>query len=87
MLVTCGDDKTVKIWDFEHLKQNPLLIIGTNEARETKRKFRFRDAVEQVQFYYLDKFILAAAGNKLHLFNYAISAEQDDIKSCGPLVG
>ncbi|XP_035219518.1 WD repeat-containing protein 27-like [Stegodyphus dumicola] len=80
MIVTCGEDKTVKIWDFEHLKQNPLLIIGRNEALETKRKFSFRDAVEQVQFYYLDKFILAAAGNKLHLFNYMISTEKNDIK-------
>ncbi|GFS92186.1 WD repeat-containing protein 27 [Nephila pilipes] len=75
LLVTAGNDKIAKIWDLE--KQYPLLTIGVENSLTAKEK----DAVQQIQFYYLDHFILAAAGNKLHLFEYAINIQKSVIKS------
>ncbi|GFR02071.1 WD repeat-containing protein 27, partial [Trichonephila clavata] len=82
LLITAGSDKMAKIWDLE--RQTPLLTIGVENNLTTakeKHKFVFEDAVQQAQFYYLDHFILAAAGNKLHLFEYAINIQKSGIKS------
>ncbi|KAF8786784.1 WD repeat-containing protein 27-like [Argiope bruennichi] len=82
LLITAGNDQTVKVWDLE--RNYPLLNIGTdnfNSAAVEKCKFVFEDAVEQAQFYYLDRFLLATAGSCLHLFEYKINLEPSGIKS------
>ncbi|CAL1272670.1 unnamed protein product [Larinioides sclopetarius] len=82
LLITAGNDQTTKVWDLE--RHHPLLHIGTdngNSSMMEKCKLVFKDAVEQAQFYYLDHFLLATAGNCIHLFEYKINLEKSGIKS------
>ncbi|GIX66783.1 WD repeat-containing protein 27 [Caerostris darwini] len=82
LLITIGNDKMAKLWDLG--KQHPLLTIGVDADEATnmrKNKFVFEDEIELVQFYYLDHFLLAAAGNNVYLFEYVINIEKSNIKS------
>ncbi|KAG8182107.1 hypothetical protein JTE90_018378 [Oedothorax gibbosus] len=84
LLVSSGKDKTVKIWDFEKQKRQPVLSEGVaadSATGTTKSKYIFEEAITQVQFYYLDRFILAAAGNNIYIFEYTINIEKSGIKS------
>ncbi|XP_071038300.1 WD repeat-containing protein 27 isoform X2 [Parasteatoda tepidariorum] len=82
LIITSGNDKTVKLWDFEKYKQVPLLVIGQGKnSLSTKQRFCFEEDVMDAQFYYLDRFLLAASGNKLHLFDYEIDIQKTGIKS------
>ncbi|XP_054711156.1 WD repeat-containing protein 27-like [Uloborus diversus] len=95
LFITCGVDQTAKIWNLNSVHQNPVLTFGMecnqNLSSPRKKKFRFKEEVEQAQFYYLDKFILAASGNALHIFDYKIHMENSGIrnninKSCSKLI-
>ncbi|KAM9847518.1 WD repeat-containing protein 27 [Aulostomus maculatus] len=67
--LSASEDQTLRIWT--HGTSVPALVLG---------KSTFSRAIRRAQFYYLDKFVLLASGNSLHLYLYDVDISHDDIK-------
>jgi len=87
-LLTSSCDKTVRLWSPAH--SDPLMVFSSvnhNFASELGGSDKVKDnppfgrEIIQAKFYYVDKFVLLACGNGLHMYKYHIDAGQkDDVK-------
>jgi len=87
-LLTSSCDRTVRLWSPAH--SDPLMVFSSvnhNFASELGSSDKVKDnppfgkEIIQAKFYYVDKFVLLASGNGLHMYKYHIDAGQkDDVK-------
>ncbi|XP_061545674.1 WD repeat-containing protein 27 isoform X1 [Phycodurus eques] len=67
--LSASHDQTLRLWT--HDIPEPAVIMGKN---------MFAKHIKAAQFYYLDKFLLLASGDSLHLYLYHVDVTHDDIK-------
>ncbi|XP_061815017.1 WD repeat-containing protein 27 isoform X1 [Nerophis lumbriciformis] len=67
--LSASHDQTLRLWT--HDISEPAVIMG---------KQMFSKPIKGAQFYYLDKFLLLASGDSLHLYLYHVDVTHDDIK-------
>ncbi|XP_056148230.1 WD repeat-containing protein 27 [Lampris incognitus] len=67
--LSASEDHTLRIWPAG--SQNPAITLGGDV---------FSKPIRSAQFYYLDKFLLLASGQSLHLYLYHLDKTYDDIK-------
>ncbi|XP_051936090.1 WD repeat-containing protein 27 isoform X2 [Hippocampus zosterae] len=67
--LSASHDQTLRLWT--HDIPEPAVIMGKN---------MFSKPIKAAQFYYLDKFLLLASGDSLHLYLYHVDVTHDDIK-------
>lgn len=87
-LLTSSCDRTVRLWSPTH--SDPLMVFSSvnhnfvselDSSAKAKDNPPFGKEILQAKFYYVDKFVLLACGNGLHLYKYHIDAGQkDDVK-------
>jgi len=87
-LLTSSCDKTVRLWSPAH--SDPLLVLSSvnhNFASDVGNSAKVKDnppfakEITEAKFYYVDKFVLLACGNGLHMYKYHIDVGQkDDVK-------
>nr|XP_057914298.1 WD repeat-containing protein 27 [Doryrhamphus excisus] len=67
--LSASHDQTLRLWT--HDIPEPAVVM---------RKQMFSKPIKGAQFYYLDKFLLMASGDSLHLYLYHVDVTHDDIK-------
>ncbi|XP_061692752.1 WD repeat-containing protein 27 isoform X3 [Syngnathoides biaculeatus] len=67
--LSASHDQTLRLWT--HDIPEPAVIMGKN---------MFSKFIKAAQFYYLDKFLLLASGDSIHLYLYHVDVSHDDIK-------
>ncbi|PFX32770.1 WD repeat-containing protein 27 [Stylophora pistillata] len=87
-LMTSSSDKTVKLWSSAHSDPGMTFSsVNHNFASELTNSTNVKDnppfskEITQAKFYYIDKFVLLASGNGLHMYKYHIgTGQKDDVK-------
>eukprot|EP00730_Choanoeca_flexa_P020238 TRINITY_DN9897_c0_g1_i4.p1 TRINITY_DN9897_c0_g1~~TRINITY_DN9897_c0_g1_i4.p1 ORF type:complete len:288 (+),score=42.85 TRINITY_DN9897_c0_g1_i4:355-1218(+) len=80
-IMTSSKDSTVKIWNAK----TQCLLTMMNANHNFKRKADhegnapFKD-LQSAQFYYMDKFVVAAHGSSVSLYKYYLDPKVDDLK-------
>ncbi|XP_058953759.2 WD repeat-containing protein 27 [Pocillopora verrucosa] len=87
-LMTSSSDKTVRLWSPAH--SDPVMTFSSvnhnfsselNSSTNVKDNPPFSKEITQAKFYYVDKFVLLASGNGLHMYKYHIdTGQKDDVK-------
>ncbi|KAM9808777.1 WD repeat-containing protein 27 [Syngnathus typhle] len=67
--LSASHDQTLRLWTHDILE--PAVIMSKNMSSKH---------IKAAQFYYLDKFLLLALGDSLHLYLYHVDVTHDDIK-------
>ncbi|KAM3863052.1 WD repeat-containing protein 27 [Diretmus argenteus] len=67
--LSASEDQTIRVWP-----------CGRPEPAITMSGDMFSKPIRGAQFYYLDKFLLAASGHSLNLYLYNLDSTRDDIK-------
>ena len=83
--VTASSDKTAGVWRksaadpvmiFEDFRNN----FAVDKVTPPKDRKLFLAELRHAQFFYLDKFLLLASGNKLYLYSHFLDASKNDLQ-------
>ncbi|KAJ7357508.1 WD40 repeat-like protein [Desmophyllum pertusum] len=93
LLLTSSCDRTARLWSPAH--SDPLMTFSSvnhnfaselDSSAKVKENPPFTKEIIQARFYYVDKFVLLACGNGLHMYKYHIDVgHKDDVKRSGQL--
>jgi WD40 repeat protein len=87
ILMTSSANGIVEVWDTARVVRDPLLVANrcvhnfkVDKKGDPPNTPFGKGKVVDAQFYYMDKFILLAAGSELRLYKYSLDFSVNDLK-------